>query len=98
MGHDLTPTLPRKGDLVVVRSRRWLVDDVVPSGSQKTYLVRLACADDDAQGQTLDVLWDYEVDARVIEEEAWKEVASQGFDEPKFFAAFLHTLRWNCGD
>jgi SNF2 family DNA or RNA helicase len=88
--------LPIVGDLVLVRSRRWLVDDVVPGDGCQTPIVRLSCADDDAQGQILEVLWDYEIDARVIEQEAWKELASQGFDEPKFFAAFLHTLRWNC--
>ena len=80
----------------MVRSRRWLVDDVSLQQSGKTSVVTLSCADDDAQGQNLDVLWDYEVDAEILEEEAWKDLASQGFDDPKFFAAFLHTLRWNC--
>ena len=87
---------PSVGDLVFVRSRRWLVDEVVDTGADKTPLIRLSCADDDAQGQSLDVLWDYELDRRVLQEEGWKELASRGFDEPKFFAAFLHTLRWNC--
>jgi len=44
------------GDLVQVRSRRWLVEEVVePEKSDQTPLVRLACADDDAQGQSLEV-------------------------------------------
>ena len=59
-------------------------------------LVRLACADDDAQGQALDVYWDYELDRRILEEESWKDLAAKGFDPPRQFAAFLHTLRWNC--
>jgi len=59
-------------------------------------LVRLACADDDAQGQTLDVFWDYELDRRILEEEGWRDLAARGFDAPRQFAAFLHTLRWNC--
>ncbi len=88
--------IPIEGDLVLVRSRRWLVDEVIPNDFGQTPIVRLACADDDAQGQNLDVLWDYEVDAEVLHEEAWKDLARRGFDEPKFFAAFLHTLRWNC--
>ncbi|MDA2928723.1 DISARM system SNF2-like helicase DrmD [Acidobacteria bacterium AH-259-O06] len=59
-------------------------------------LVRLACADDDAQGQTLDVFWDYELDRRILEEEGWQDLAAKGFDAPRQFGAFLHTLRWNC--
>jgi SNF2 family DNA or RNA helicase len=58
--------------------------------------VRLACADDDAQGQSLDVFWDYELDRQVLQEEGWQDLAAKGFDEPRRFAAFLHTLRWNC--
>ncbi len=88
---------PSPGDLVQVRSRRWLVEEVVePAVPGQTPLVRLACADDDAQGQTLDVFWNYELDRRILEEEGWSDLASKGFDAPRHFAAFLHTLRWNC--
>ncbi len=86
---------PDVGELVQVRSRRWLVEEVVPSTTPgQSSLVRLACADDDAQGQTLDVFWDYEVDRRILVEEGWGELATKGFDAPRQFAAFLHTLRW----
>ena len=88
---------PRVGELVQVRSRRWLVDEVVESKNPgQTRLVRLSCADDDAQGQSLDVLWDYELDRFILEEEGWADLAAKGFDQPRQFAAFLHTLRWNC--
>lgn len=88
---------PEIGELVQVRSRRWLVEDVVPSEVPgQSALVRLACADDDNQGQTLDVFWDYEIDRRILAEEGWDDLASRGFDPPRHFAAFLHTLRWNC--
>ena len=88
---------PRPGDLVQVRSRRWLVEEVVAAASPgQSALVRLACADDDAQGQVLEVWWDYEIDRRILEEEGWQDLAARGFDEPRQFAAFLHTLRWNC--
>ncbi len=59
-------------------------------------MVHLACADDDNQGQSLDVFWDYELDRRILEEEGWRDLAAKGFDPPRQFAAFLHTLRWNC--
>jgi SNF2 family DNA or RNA helicase len=87
---------PEVGELVQVRSRRWLVEEVVETGFGQSPLVRLACADDDAQGQTRDVFWEYELDRRILEEEDWSELAAKGFDDPRHFAAFLHTLRWNC--
>ena len=88
---------PAVGELVQVRSRRWLVDEVVqPRTSGESALVRLACADDDAQGQLLDVFWDYELDRRILKDEGWRDLAVKGFDPPRQFAAFLHTLRWNC--
>ena len=87
---------PRVGELVEVRSRRWLVEAVdagVPPASPR---VSLACADDDAQGQTLEVYWDFEIDRRILEQEAWSAIGDRGFDPPRHFSAFLHTLRWNC--
>src|SRR5258708_20096566 len=43
------------------------------------------------------VFWDYELDRRILKEESWRDLAAKGFDAPRQFAAFLHTLRWNCG-
>ena len=89
--------VPKVGELVQVRSRRWLVDEVIePKIPGQTCVVRLSCADDDAQGQSLEVLWDYELDRLILDEEGWADLAAKGFDQPRQFAAFLHTLRWNC--
>src|SRR5512143_1121854 len=85
---------PRLGEMVQVRSRRWLVDSIEPTEDGGP-VVRLACADDDAQGEELAVLWDYELDRRILEQERWDELAARGFDDPRYFAAFLNTLRWN---
>lgn len=88
--------LPRVGELVHLRSRHWLVEHVLPAPEDgHSPRVRLACADDDAQGQTLEVLWDCELDHRILEQEGWADLAKRGFDPPRAFAAFLHTLRWN---
>jgi hypothetical protein len=88
---------PEVGELVQIRSRRWLVEEVIPPTTPtQSPLVRLACADDDAQGQALDVFWDYELDRRILAEEGWRDLAAKGFDAPRRFAAFLHTLRWSC--
>src|SRR5581483_6696075 len=92
---SLPTRAPEVGELVEVRSRRWLVEEVVP-GASGSPLVRLACADDDAPGQSLDVFWDYEIDRRIIEDEGWGTLAARGFDPPRRFAAYVHTLRWSC--
>ena len=88
---------PQTGQIVRVRQRQYFVEEVVPAevGDDST-LVRLSCLDDDAQGQPLEVLWEKEVDPEWITAEAWQEIASRGFDPPKLFSAYLHTLQWNC--
>ena len=87
---------PRVGELVEVRSRRWLVEAVETPAPPASPRVALACADDDAQGRTLEVWWDFEIDRRILEQEAWSAIGARGFDPPRHFGAFLHTLRWNC--
>jgi hypothetical protein len=34
--------------------------------------VKLACAEDDAQGEALEVFWESELDRRIFEEEGWR--------------------------
>ena len=33
---------------------------------------------------------------QVLSGEAWQDLATTGFDPPRLFSAYLHTLRWNC--
>ena len=88
---------PDPGQLVHVRTRRWLVESVLAPGDGRTCtVVELACADDDNQGQRLTVLWELELDRRIIRQEGWANLARTGFDPPRQFAAFLNTLQWNC--
>ena len=87
---------PNVGELVRVRSRQWLVEEVLVDGDGGSPQVTLACADDDAQGQSLTVFWDYELDRAILQEEGWADLASRRFDSPRHFAAFFNTLRWNC--
>jgi hypothetical protein len=56
----------------------------------------LHCIEDDAQGEPLEVLWEREVDARLLGASSCSAVAQRGFDQPRLFSAYLHTLRWNC--
>src|SRR5262249_44070571 len=64
--------------------------------SDEGTLVRLACLDDDAQGQSLEVVWELELDTEILDQEIWRSIGTKGFDAPRHFAAYIHTLRWNC--
>jgi SNF2 family DNA or RNA helicase len=91
------PPPPKPGEIVRVRSRRYLVENVAaPPRPGDAALVSMACLDDDAQGQPLKVLWEKEIDPEILTGEAWQDLATRGFDPPRLFSAYLHTLRWNC--
>ena len=88
--------VPTTGEIVRVRSRRYLVEDVTPPpvpGDQT--LVRLSCLEDDAEGEELEVLWEKELDAKRMNEADWSKLAKGQFDPPKWFAAYYRTLQWN---
>ncbi len=84
---------PQPGEVVRVRSRRWLVED--GRSVEGLSALRLACIDDDAQGESVAVLWDAELDAEVLADEGWAAVSRVGTDDPGVFSAYLRTLRWN---
>ena len=64
--------IPSTGDLVRVRSRQYLVEGVeLPPSPGESTLVRLSCIEDDAQGEPLEVLWEREIDARLLRETDW---------------------------
>ena len=85
------------GQIALVRQRRYLIERVtVPPADGEATLVELSCLDDDAQGQPLMVLWEHELDARVLEDDGWASIGQKPFDDPELFAAYLRTLSWNC--
>lgn len=87
----------KAGALVQVRTRHYLVEGLnIFTGCDDRTVVKLACLDDDAQGEELEVVWESEVDAKVLGEEAWDRIGRKGFDAPDLFSAFLNALRWNC--
>jgi hypothetical protein len=71
---------PEAGQLVNVRSRRWVVSEVnksaLPPPSLETtrgvpqHLVSLQSVDDDALGEELQVVWEIEPGATVVEKVA----------------------------
>lgn len=96
--HDIADyglKIPEVGQVVRVRTRTHLVEGVERNGGSGT-LVQLACLDDDAQGQKLEVIWEVELDGEILDSEAWQSIGKRGFDPPRFFSAYLHTLHWNC--
>jgi len=70
------------------------VDETAPSAFGDC--VRLSCVDDDAQGDVLEVVWQAELDAQILDFEGWSQIGAKGFDEPRLFAAYFNTLRWHC--
>ena len=85
-----------KGDIVAVRQRQYLVTEVVAPVVEGTMtIVCLVCLDDDAQGRTLDVLWELELGARILQPEAQGLGTIDRLDEPRKFAAYFHAVKWN---
>lgn len=91
-----TGDLPEPGDIVQVRHRQYLVEEVIarPLFGEATR-VRLVCLDDDDQGRPLDVLWELELGARILQPETHGLGDVKALDPPAHFAAYLHALRWH---
>ncbi len=97
-----TTSPPVSGQLVNVRSRRWVVNEVnksalpapplKPTSSSAQHLVSLLSVEDDALGEDLQVVWEIEPGAKVIEMVALPEPT--GFDAPERLDAFLDAVRW----
>jgi SNF2 family DNA or RNA helicase len=94
------PPLPVEGQLVEVRRRRYLVRDVksdtLPNGELRhqggQHLLTLSSVEDDALGEELQVIWEIEPGARVIEETRLPQPGR--FDLPQRLDTFLHAVRW----
>lgn len=93
---------PEQGRLVSVRSRRWVVSEVKKSSlapspleiaaAPPQHLVSLLSVEDDALGEELQVIWEIEPGAKVIERVELPEPS--GFDPPDRLDAFLDAVRW----
>ena len=95
-------SLPEYGQLIQVRSRSWVVNIVKPSVlptsaiesplANTQTLLTLSSVEDDGLGEELQVVWEIEPGARLIERVALP--APDGFDSPKTLDAFLDAVRW----
>jgi hypothetical protein len=80
--------IPSEGSVVLCRSHRWLVEEVEPAEHpQGDTVVRLACLDDDANGQRLEVFWQREVDRQVLGETTWDTVGQRALISRRCSAA-----------
>ncbi len=87
---------PEAGDIVQVRHRQYLVEEVAPPGKpDEATRVALAGLDDDNQGRRLEVLWEIELGARILTPELHGPDTRGKLDPPRAFAAYLNALRWN---
>jgi ERCC4-related helicase len=93
MAELVTFPTPPVGSFVRVRGRRWLVEGETDLGNRLA-AIQLACIDDDAQGETTQVVWSAELDAEIFGDEGWEAVSQAGTDDPAVFSAYLRTIRW----
>jgi len=88
--------------MVSVRARNWMVTDVsagtlplerLQAGVNRAqHLLTLTSIEDDGPGEELNVIWELEPGARIIEKVALPEPT--GFDPPEQVDAFLDAVRW----
>ena len=87
---------PQPGQLVEVRRRQWIVSDVdasaVAPGLPSNHLVRMASIDEDSLGEELEVLWELEPGAHIIERAGLPRM--DGLDGAETLDAFLDAVRW----
>ena len=93
----LMGVVPEQGQLVEVRRRQFVVAEVLRSGLPTDgrgpqHLVSLNSIEDDALGESMQVIWEIEPGARILEQAGLP--TPDGFDDPTQLEAFLHAVRW----
>lgn len=88
--------IPEPGQLVEVRRRQWIVADVTSSRldsiSAAQHCVTLSSIDEDGLGEELEVIWEIEPGAQVIERAGLPSISGQ--DDSGTLEAFLDAVRW----
>lgn len=86
---------PEPGQLVEVRHRQWVVANVDAAGLKAgapQHYVTLSSVDEDGLGEELEVIWEIEPGALVIERAGLPSVTGQ--DDSGTLEAFLDAVRW----
>lgn len=87
---------PEPGQLVEVRRRQWIVAEVMSSQlasmSTPQNAVTLSSIDEDGLGEELEVIWEIEPGAQIIERAGLPTITGQ--DDSDTLDAFLDAVRW----
>lgn len=87
---------PEPGQLVEVRRRQWIVAEVESSKLTSTSFpqnaVTLSSIDEDGLGEELEVIWEIEPGAQIIERAGLPSITGQ--DDSDTLEAFLDAVRW----
>ncbi|GER90556.1 helicase SNF2 family protein [Dictyobacter vulcani] len=96
------PSVPEIGQLVNVRQRRYVVvdnpvstlstHDASVKSLHKQHLVTLSSVEDDGLGEDLQVIWEVEPGATLIDKTPLPRPVQ--FDTPERLDTFLHAVRW----
>ena len=80
-------------NFVSVRGKSWLVEDIIGEADDiQTF--SLSCISDDAQGESLSVLWDAEIGSAQLDEDSWGNIGAGLPDKAEVLAAHLRAIRW----
>lgn len=95
-GPEIT-SVPEPGQLVEARRRQWVVADVAASeavgfAGRPQHLLTLASIDDDALGEEVQIVWEIEPGAHIIERAGLPTIT--GKDDTEELEAFLDAVRW----
>ena len=88
---------PEPGQLVEVRRRQWVVADVQSSADDEAlsttqHCLTLSSIDEDSLGEQIEVIWEIEPGAHVIEKAGLPTITGQ--DDTERLEAFLDAVRW----
>lgn len=96
LGSQAYRATPEPGQLVEVRRRQWVVAKVVSSKLSSTSFaqnaVTLSSIDEDGLGEELEVIWEIEPGAQIIERSGLPSITGQ--DDSDTLEAFLDAVRW----
>lgn len=96
-GPTVMRAVPEPGQLVEVRRRHWVVADAKAADrrgetSQPQHHVTLSSVDEDNLTEVIDVIWEIEPGAHIVERAGLPEIT--GRDDSQRLEAFLDAVRW----
>ncbi len=96
----MVTVIPEPGQMVEVRRRLWSVtevngvalDEIAGTSAVAQHVVSLSSLEDDSLGEDIEVVWELEPGARVLERAGLPDLS--GLDDVERLEAFLDAVRW----